>query len=496
VTASAVSPPAARPLGKSGWLWLSIATMVLVAAVLAPTPPNLTPPGQRALAVLLFAVIIWVTEAVSYPVSAALLIAVGALVVGLGPGVNGARYGTGRALAMYLEGFASTAVAVVGGALVLSAAMKHTGLDTRVALTILRRTGRGPRGILVGALLVGVVLAFFVPSTTARAGAMVPIMGGMVAACGLPRNSRLAAMLMIAAAHVTSIWNVAIKTAAAQNLVAIGLIQRTMGITVTWGTWFLNAVPWAIVMTLALAVVVIKVIPPENTRLSTEPLAAELPSLPAMTSAERRLVAISVALLAFWVTEGQVHPLDTATSTCIAVAFILLPRVGVLSWSEAERLVPWGTLLLFAVGISIGSVLIATGAAKWVADVTLTRMGVASMSVVGMVALLSAFNIVLHLGFASATGLASALIPIMIAFFTSLQRPDINPLGMVLIQQFVVSFGFLLPVNSPQNMVAYGSGAFTTRDFLRTGIWMTVIAYLLVLVMSMTYWRWTGLLVR
>ena len=43
-----------------------------------------------------------------------------------------------------------------------------------------------------------------------------------------------------------------------------------------------------------------------------------------------------------------------------------------------------------------------------------------------------------------------------------------------MVQQFAVSFGFLLPVNSPQNMLAYGSGAFTTRDFLKTGVWLTV----------------------
>ena len=167
-----------------------------------------------------------------------------------------------------------------------------------------------------------------------------------------------------------------------------------------------------------------------------------------VTGAERRLIAISLALLAFWVTEGILHPLDTATTTCVAVALMLLPRIGVFAWNDAEKLVPWGTLLLFAVGISIGTVLISTGAAKWVAEMTLSRMGVASMSV----------------------------------------------LGMVMVQQFVVSFGFLLPVNSPQNMVAYGTGAFTTRDFLRTGVWITVVGYLLLLLMSATYWRWTGLL--
>jgi sodium-dependent dicarboxylate transporter 2/3/5 len=473
-------------------LCLVLAVALLVIGVLAPQPAGLSASGQRAIAVLMFAVVIWVSEAVSFSVSAPVIVALGGLIVGLGPGTGGARFGTAKALGMYLEGFASTAVAVVGGALILAAAMKHTGLDRRVALAILRRTGTGARGILAGAILVGIVLAFFVPSTTARVGAVVPIMGGMVAACGLARDSRLAALLMITSAQIASIWNVAVKTAAAQNLVAIGLIQKSMNVNVTWSTWFLNAAPWAVVMTLVLFVVMPKVIPPGT--VDGDGATRELPEMGPMTPAEKRLVAISVTLLAFWVTEGTLHPLDTATSTCVAVALMLLPGIGVLGWDEAERLVPWGTLLLFAVGISIGNVLISTGAAKWVAEVTLTRVGVATMSVIGMIAVLSAFNIVVHLGFASATGLAAALIPIMIAFFTGLQRPDIKPIGMVLVQQFVVSFGFLLPVNSPQNMVAYGSGAFTTRDFLKTGIWITVIGYALLVAMAATYWRWTGLL--
>ena len=47
---------------------------------------------------------------------------------------------------------------------------------------------------------------------------------------------------------------------------------------------------------------------------------------------------------------------------------------------------------------------------------------------------------------------------------------------MTLLLQFVVSFGFILAVNSPQNMVAYGTETFDVRDFVRTGLVLTVIA--------------------
>ena len=108
--------------------------------------------------------------------------------------------------------------------------------------------------------------------------------------------------------------------------------------------------------------------------------------------------------------------------------------------------------------------------------------------------MLSLFLILIHLGFASATGLAAAMIPIVISVLQSVQTPGINVVGMTMILQYVVSFGMILPVNAPQNMVVYGTDTFSVRDFVRTGIPLTVIAYLLVLLMGATYWRWLGLL--
>lgn len=58
---------------------------------------------------------------------------------------------------------------------------------------------------------------------------MVPILIGMVAAFGLPTESRLGALMVITAAQSISIWNIGVQTAAAQNLVAVGFIQESMG---------------------------------------------------------------------------------------------------------------------------------------------------------------------------------------------------------------------------------------------------------------------------
>ena len=102
----------------------------------------------------------------------------------------------------------------------------------------------------------------------------------------------------------------------------------------------------------------------------------------------------------------------------------------------------------------------------------------------------------MHLGFASATALASAMIPIVIAVLQSVHTPGLNLIGMTMLLQFVVSFGFILPVNSPQNMVAYGTETFAAKDFVKTGLVLTALGYALVLFLGATYWSWMGYLTK
>jgi di/tricarboxylate transporter len=145
------------------------------------------------------------------------------------------------------------------------------------------------------------------------------------------------------------------------------------------------------------------------------------------------------------------------------------------------------------VGISLGTVLLQTGAATWLSAQTFGALGLDRLPLLATIALVSVFTILIHLGFASATSLASALIPIFIALAATLPGAANGGLGFVIIQQFLISFGFLLPVSAPQNMLAYGTGAFTAKQFLRTGIPLTIVGYLLVLLFSATYWKWLGL---
>jgi di/tricarboxylate transporter len=186
------------------------------------------------------------------------------------------------------------------------------------------------------------------------------------------------------------------------------------------------------------------------------------------------------------------HRFDTSTTTIAAVALMFMPGIGIMTWKEAQPKIPWGTVVLFGIGISLGTALLQTKGAVWLADLAVAEFGLKQASALFILMVMSLFLILIHLGFASATALASAMIPIVIAVLQGVATPGINKIGMTMLLQFVVSFGFILVVNAPQNMVAYGTETFEARDFVRTGLVLTIIAFALVMLLGATYWRWLG----
>lgn len=492
-------------------LWIVISFIVLVMILLLPTSSSLPVMAKAALAILAFAVIMWVTEAVSYPVSATLILGLIILLLGFSPVqhlseqlghpksgdtlLKGSELlGTNNALSLAFSGFSTSAVAFVTAALFLAVAMQETNLHKRLALYILSIVGNKTKNIVIGAILVSIVLAFFVPSATARAGAVVPILLGMIAAFKVSKDSKLASLLIITSVQAVSIWNIGIKTAAAQNIVAINFINQNLGYNVSWGEWVLYAAPWSILMSIALYFIMMKVMPPERDAIEggKELIKHDLNELGPMSAREWRLIVISILLLIFWSTEKVLHPIDSASVTLIALGMMLMPKIGVITWKGVEKKIPWGTIIVFGVGISLGNVLLKTGAAQWLSDKTFGLMGLKGLPIIATIALITLFNILIHLGFASATSLSSALIPVFISLTSTLGLGD-HSIGFVLIQQFVISFGFLLPVSAPQNMLAYGTDTFTVKDFLKSGIPLTIIGYILVILFSLTYWKWLGL---
>ena len=498
VLASTPAVPAGNLLKRVGLL---AALAALLTIVLMPTPIGLPLAGQVMLGILAFAVIVWMTEALDYAVSA---VVIGALMIFLLAYVPDAAkplaadMGTGASLGLALSGFSNSAVALVAAACFIAAAMTATGLDRRIALVVLSKVDARSNHIVIGAMFVGFLLSFIVPSTTARVACLVPIMMGFILAFKVDKRSRFAGLLVITAAQTASVWNVGIKTAAAQNMVAVGFIEKQFGTSISWAEWFIAGAPFSALLSVAVYFIMTRMMKPEMAEIAggQATIRQQLDAIGVMTLREWKLLVIVLVLLAFWATEKTLHNFDTSSTTIAAIALMLLPRLGVMDWKESQRGFPWGTVVLFAIGISVGTALLRTQAAGWLANLIVQNLGLQNASAFVILMLLSLFLIVIHLGFASATALASIMIPIIISVLMAVQTPGINVVGMTMLLQFVVSFGFILPVNAPQNMIAYGTDTFDAKDFIRTGLVITLAATVLLIIFALTYWPWMGYMTK
>lgn len=472
--------PQKRRIIPNPGLWLAIIAGIIIT--LLPLGDTLPVAGQNMIAILVFAIIVWISEAMDYTASAIVISALIIFMVGFAPDMNhpDTILGTAKALKMTLSGFSNSALALVAAAMFIAAAMTITGLDKRIALFTMSKIGASSRSIIIGAIVVTIVLSLVVPSATARTACVVPIM-------------------MIVIAQATSIWNVGIQTSAAQNLLSIGFINKTFGAghSVSWLDWLLAGAPWSLTMSAILYFLARKLLPPETEAVEggSEAIKKALAELGPTTGKEKRLIGISLLLLLFWSTGGKLHSIDTTSVTLAGLAIMLLPGIGVMSWKEVEKRVQWGTLLMFGIGISLGSTLLDTQAASWMANYVVKGFGLDGLPSLAIFAILAAFLIIIHLGFASATALTAALLPILISLLSSLPPElGVNPVGMTILLAFSVSFGFILPINAPQNMVCMGTDTFTPRQFTRVGLYLTVIGYLLLLLFAATWWKILGLM--
>ncbi|AFZ82939.1 transporter [Candidatus Kinetoplastibacterium crithidii (ex Angomonas deanei ATCC 30255)] len=300
---------------------------------------------------------------------------------------------------------------------------------------------------------------------------------------------------MIVVAQATGIWNIGIKTASAQNLLTSGFMSKMLGEAPSWSDWFLAGAPWSAIMSVFLIALVLKMLPPEPNGITfgKEAVEKSLVELGPMSSPQKRLLLISLFLLFFWATEGSLHNFDTTSTTYVGLVLLIMPGFGVMSWKDIQSRIPWGTVIVFGIGVSLGTTLLTTEAGQWLGKQVVLNTGIDQFSPVAIFAILAAFLIIIHLGFASATALASALLPIIISVLTTMPG-DFNRVGITMLLGFVVSFGFILPINAPQNMVCLATETFNVKQFAIIGTIITIVGYLLMLLFSVTYWHWLGLL--
>jgi solute carrier family 13 (sodium-dependent dicarboxylate transporter), member 2/3/5 len=472
---------------------LLVAAAVLFLMLMLPTPAGLNEQGYRVIMVLIFMIIIWITESVSYHVSSIYLIASMTLLLGFSTD-NGKLIGTTKALAMSLSGFSSSAWILAAAALFISAAIENTGLGRRIGYSILSLVGAKAQNVIFGFILMSFILSLFIPAQVANAALMTAIAVGVIQAFGIDRKGNLAKGLLLSVAFSIGFSGMGILTAGIAPVQAVKFIEDAAGVKISWLQWSMYGLPFAVALAAVLFFLILRLFPPEIKEIAggKEKIKEQLKQLGAVTAQEKKLLVIMLITICLWATGDKLHKIDSSAVAVLTLAVIFYPHFKITNWRELNDKVSWGTLMLFGAANSLGTYMLNTGAAAWIANKSMISMGVANWPKLGIAAAGIFFFAIFALAFSSRSAAVAALIPTAIGFAQGLGG-HIPVWGLALLLYYPIQFSVLLPVNTPISMIAYSSDTFSSSDMFKLAVPLVISAIILALIFAVTYWKWLGM---
>ena len=252
-------------------------------------------------------------------------------------------------------------------------------------------------------------------------------------------------------------------------------------------------------MFVLLAFILLRLNKPEIKRIDgvAEYVAEEREELGRLSRAEKNTLIAFGITVALWIMPGVVALIagtesdayefvsDRFDEGVVAVfgasLLFLLPtnwkeREFTLRWRDAAQ-IDWGTIILFGSGIIFGSLISDTGLAETIGTSVNDALGLAAVCAITIFAVLLA---IIVSETTSNTASAAVVVPIIIPVAMA---AGINPFVPALAATFAASFGFMLPVSTPQNAIVYGSGAVPITTMIRSGVLFDVAGAILIIML-------------
>ncbi|HYI37388.1 MAG TPA: DASS family sodium-coupled anion symporter [Thermoleophilaceae bacterium] len=479
---------------RTAGLFLAPAVILIFLAL----PLDLDPSQHKLAAILLGVVTLWITEAVPIPVGG--LIGISLIVI----------LGVGEADTI-LAPFGSSTVFTFIGAFIIAQAMLNHGVARRFAFRMLavrgvsKSTGRTVIAFgLITAMLSAFVsntatVAMLLPTAIAILGTLANLMQkeGEAKEGFDPLKLRVGVALMLMLAYGASVGGLLTPVGSPPNLIGRGLIEKATGEKISFLEWVMSALPICILMFIVLAVVLLLLNKPEVKRLAgiEEYVAEERRKLGKMSRKEKNTLIAFTTAVTLWIAPGIVGivagdnskayeeataHLDEGIVAILAASLLfVLPtdwqkREFTMTWGEAKE-IDWGTILLFGSGVIFGTLLAETGLAETIGKSGAENFGVDSTFTITVFAVILS---ILVSETTSNTASASIVVPIVIPVAAA---AGVDPFIPALAGTFAASFGFMLPVSTPQNAIVYGSGVVPITKMVKNGAIFDVLGAIIII---------------
>jgi sodium-dependent dicarboxylate transporter 2/3/5 len=444
-------------------LLIAAGAALFAAAQLLPLPgpavdPDgvsfaLTASGKAALGLFLLALVWWTSEIVPIGVTGAGVVAIQAIFM-----IRPARAA--------LTDFMDPAVWFITGSLIMGMAFTRTGLARRAAYRTLVLVGENTSLILLGCLLLTASLTL-VMAHTAVAATVYPLFMAVHALYSEENQpTRFGKALFIGMALSAGAGSVITFLGSARAVIAAGFYAEMAGRRVGFLELSFYMLPVGAIMVGLAWVLVMLLWPPEKKVISglRERARRLHASLGPFSRREVLALAVIAAALGALSLQSVAPSLRAVDQSAILIAAAVLFFVlGVLNLDDLEG-TPLNIIFLFGGAMSLGHCLWQTGAARWV-GVSLLGLfihhpwHVFVLSVVLTVLLMT--NLVLNVA------VIAASLPVA---FVVAPYVGVSTEAMLCAVLAAAGMPFLTLLGAAPNAIAFGSGQFSQREFLRAGL--------------------------
>ena len=448
-------------------------------------PEGMSSEAHAILAGTVWIAIWWVTEAIPIGMTSLLPLVLFPLLGAMDIKSVSAPYGN-NLIFLYIGGF------------VIALSMERWHLHRRIALTIISWVGTRMRMIVLGFIIATGFLSMWI-SNTATTLMMLPIGLAIVAQLqDLMKRSEekiegadsFGKALMMTIAYAASMGGVATVIGSPTNLAFTGIVKDTYGITIPFVQWMAFGLPIALIL---LAIcwwymtrVAFKL---GNGQIpgSREIIRNALNELGPVKWEEKWILVVFVSVALAWIFGKYLQKNfipglnDTIIGLVGGLVLFALParnenRERIMNWETAKRL-PWDVLLLFGGGFAIAEGFKVSGLSQWIGDQLTLMQGLSLLTI--LIIVVALVNFLTEITSNVAT--CQLMLIIMIALAPII---DVHPYILMVPTAIAASCAFMLPVATPPNAVAFGSGYFSIRDMVRVGFLLNLISIIVIVIFS------------
>jgi solute carrier family 13 (sodium-dependent dicarboxylate transporter), member 2/3/5 len=453
--------------------YIKVIIPFLLLLIILNLPLNVSVEIKKAFALFVCISLLWAMESLSIIVTA-LLIPVLAVILGLMKNTNP------------FASFSNPIIYLLLSGLILAQAFRKHELDKFLAVRVLSYSKGKLKRLLFFTMLITAILGMWM-SNTATIALLIPVILTISKEVNKKTEKNYTGMLLLGAGFASAIGGMSTILGGNPNAITAAFLSDIH--LFTFIDWSRIGFPVSFIMFFTAYFTILKIYKVKDEKIKLAALEKEAKKIK-FNHQQTKILLIFFPTILLWLFGDNIgsflnFPQDFYRTEIIGLtSAILLFVFKILDWDDVRR-VPWEIFLLVGGGLTLGHILIQTGAASFIASKLISQISFLPVPAIIFVFVVLAMVLA---NFVNNSSTTIILVPVLIESASFLDI-NVNLISMAI--AFATAIAPLTPIAMPAFSLIYGTGHVRRKEMITTGFKVaSVCGPILAIILSLMHWFW------